>query len=155
MLLLAVGLTSRSYVSRHRRLQAYTLEDFDHIVSLIDGASGVATCPNVWSETSNLVRYASAPLSERIAATLRLLIERWDETYIESTAAAARAEHTRLGVTDAVLLVMAQSGSVLLTDDLPIYLAAKRAGYAAINFNHLRGALRQMKQGRPWRDAPR
>lgn len=138
LLLLVVGSTDRSYVARHKRLQAYGLEDFDKLVALASGYSRLVTCPNVLSETSNLVRYAPPPVSTRAAETLKLLLGRFGEVYVESSRATSRDEYRRLGLTDAVLLELAASGSTLLTDDLILYLAAERAGHKAINYNHLR-----------------
>ena len=138
LLLLVVGSTDRSYVSRHKRLQAYSLEDYDKVMSIVSGYSGLVTCPNVWTETSNLVRYAPEPIRSRSSETLKTLIGRSTETYVESRRAATRREYSQLGLTDAVLLVLAESGSTLLTDDLDVYLAAGKAGHTAINYNHLR-----------------
>lgn len=140
LLLLAVGLTDRSYVARHRRLTAFDLKDFDALYQLVDSFEGLVSCPNVWSETSNLIRYVSEPMSGQIAATLKRLIDNSDEVFTASENAARRKEYSRLGITDAVLLAMAQAGDVLLTDDFPVYLAAANAGYQAINYNHIREA---------------
>jgi len=138
LLLLAVGITDRSYVARHRRLSAFDLKDFDTVYELVDSFAGIASCPNIWSETSNLIRYVSEPMSGQIATTLKSLVERSEEFYTESRQALRRREYHRLGVTDAVLLEMARTGHVLLTDDFPVYYAAANAGYQAINYNHIR-----------------
>lgn len=139
-LLLAVGLTNRSYVSRHKRLAAYDIDDYETLYDLVNSFSGLVSCPNIWSETSNLVRYVGDPVRREIARTLKDLIASSEEVYTESKVAAQREEYQRLGITDAVLLTMARSGGILLTDDLPVYLAAASAGYEAINYNHIREA---------------
>jgi hypothetical protein len=140
MLLLAVGSTNRSYIAKHKRLQAYSAEDFDQLLAFVNGFSRLICCPNIWSEVSNFVRYIAHPLSDEIAGTLTRLIERAEETYVSTRQAAARPEYRRLGISDAAMLQIAQSGGVLLTDDLPVYIAACSARYEAVNFNHLREA---------------
>lgn len=140
MLLLAVGLTDKSYIAKHKRLAVYDIDDFDSVSEIVNGFAALVSCPNVWSETSNFVRYVNEPLRSRISETLRQLIGISEEIYTESRFATKRQEYSSLGVTDAVLLTMAQTGSVLLTDDLPVYLAASKAGYQAINYNHVREA---------------
>jgi hypothetical protein len=49
-----------------------------------------------------------------------------------------RTEYRRLGLADAALLCVADSGATILTDDVDLYLAAVRAGLKAINYNHIR-----------------
>lgn len=140
-LLLVVGLTDRSFVGRHKRLTVYSEEDFDHLVSILDQSSKIEFCPNVWSETSNLVRYAPMGIRAAVSRTLASLIETVTENYVESREASKRSEFSALGLTDSVLLYLAERGGTLLTADLDLYLAAQRAGYrTAVNFNHLREA---------------
>jgi hypothetical protein len=139
-LLLAVGLTSRSFVTAHKRLTAYGIDDFDLLVRLLDSSGGLDFCPNVWTETSNLVRYAPPHMRERISERLSDLIGEYGETYVGSHTASNRVEFGALGLTDCVLLQLADKESTLLTADLDLYLAAHRAGHtSAMNFNHLRG----------------
>jgi hypothetical protein len=140
-LLLVVGITDRAFVGRHKRLTAYSEDDFDHLVSILDQSSRIEFCPNVWSETSNLVRYSPPGIRVAVSRTLASLIDKVTESYIESRQASKRPEFSALGLTDSVLLHLAERGGVLLTSDLDLYLAAQRAGYSsAVNFNHLREA---------------
>ena len=53
LLLLVVGLTSRAYISKHKRLQGYEELDFDLLICLI-GSANVIVTPNTLTETSNL-----------------------------------------------------------------------------------------------------
>jgi hypothetical protein len=46
--------------------------------------------------------------------------------------------YLRLGLTDSALFSTTTASTTLLTDDLPLYIAATKAGRAAINFTHLR-----------------
>ncbi|MGV3491543.1 MAG: PIN domain-containing protein [Devosia sp.] len=146
MLLLVVGLTDKSYIASHNRLDTFGEDDFDALRELIDGYDRIVACPNVWSETSNFVRYAKGDRGDKIATTLQRLVAASEEVHIPSEAATNRKEYLRVGITDSVLLELAQSGSTLLTDDRHLYHAAATAGYDAINYNHLRAARYDREQ---------
>jgi hypothetical protein len=57
---------------------------------------------------------------------------------LNSYEAAGRAEFLRLGLTDPVVLSIAETDISVLTADLGLYSAACKAGYCSINFNHVR-----------------
>ena len=138
LILFAVGLTKREYIARHKSLTKYDATDLDILAGLIDQSSGVIFTPNVLTETSNLERYISEPVRTEVAATLALLIGRAEEHVVASRRAVLRPEYLKLGLTDAVLLEALQTGTVLVTDDLDLYLAASTAGLSVVNFTHLR-----------------
>lgn len=137
-ILLAVGLTRRDYIARHKRLTKYDATDLDILSDLIAQSGGVIVTPNVLTETSNLACQIPGPASTEIAATLAFLIGRAEERVVPSSRAVLRPEYLRLGLTDAVLLEALQAGTMLVTDDFPLYLAALKADLGALNFSHLR-----------------
>ena len=137
-LLLVVGLTDREYIAKHKRLAAYRVADFEALEAILRASSGMVFCPNVWTETSNLARYIAEPMRTEIAVTLQRVASADRERYVPTKTATERPEYERLGVTDAALLCLAESNARLLTDDLDLYLAALRAGFDAVNYNHLR-----------------
>ena len=134
----AVGLTKREYITRHKRLTKYDATDLDILSGLIERSSGVIFTPNVLTETSNLARHILEPARTEVAATLALLIGRAEEHVVASRRAVLRPEYLKLGLTDAVLLETLQTGTVLVTDDLALCLAASMAGLSVMNFTHLR-----------------
>ena len=138
LVLVAVGLTDIRYIRRHKRLQTFDETDFQIVCDLIDSSSGVIFSPNILTETSNLIRYVGEPMKSEIAMTFSGMIERTEEQYIPSASAVSRSEHVRLGLADAVLLRLAETGATLLTDDHLLYLAAASGGLNAINYNHIR-----------------
>lgn len=139
LLLLVVGSTSKEYISKHKRLKAYTVTDFDHLTELVLSVPTVFVTPNTLTETSNLIKYGIRdPARTKIYEVFRYLIQSTDEHYCESRQATTRNEFIRLGLTDSVLLHETANSFTLLTADLDLYLAAVNEGYSALNFNHLR-----------------
>ncbi len=138
MVLLIVGLASQEYILRHKRTQSYTVEDFLLLQDILARAPSVITIPHVLAETSNLVRQFAEPGRTRLCAVLQNFVVDCVETTVASKAAAGRPEFRFLGLTDAALLEAQNDTSVLLTDDLDLYVASVSAGRQAINFSHLR-----------------
>lgn len=138
LLLLVVGLTSPSYIAKHKRLREYNELDFDLLMRFIGSATKIVVTPHTLAETSNLIGYIGQPAREQIYLQLRLRLGAFDERYVESRSAGQRAEFLRLGLTDAVQLDLLTDSHTLLTVDLELYLAACRCGLKAENFNYHR-----------------
>jgi len=138
-LLFAVGLTSKGYIEKHKRLAAFDVKDFEVLFELIDASAGLLLCPNVLSETSNLIRYIADPIRSEITSVFSRIIASSEEAYVASGTVASGKQFARLGLTDLVLVALAD-GATLLTDDLDLYLAASSAGFEAINYSHIREA---------------
>lgn len=139
LLLLAVGSTNRSYITSHKRLTEFRDEDFVLLRQFLADASAIVLTPNTLTETSNLATKIMEPAKREIMVTLAAIAEDFAEIYHPSKAASEETEFVRLGLTDTVLLDIAQSDTVLLTTDNGLYLAALERGQQAINFNHHRG----------------
>ena len=140
--LLFVGLSGAENIKRHKRLQTYDETDFELVAELVNRSAGLLLCPNVVSETSNLIRYMSDPIRSEVVQLMSMAIQNFDEIYVPSLVATRRPEYLRLGATDAVLLELVGQGAALLTDDLDLYTAAISLSPNVVNFNHLRGARR-------------
>jgi hypothetical protein len=138
LLLLVVGSASQAYIAKHRRLQAYTTEDYRLLQNVI-GGTPIILMPNTLTEVSNLAAYIGDPAQTHIFQVLKAVIQSAPESYVESRAACAAASFLRLGLSDAALMLGARGEEcTLLTADLDLYLEASKSGAKAVNFNHLR-----------------
>jgi len=140
LVLLIVGSASRAYISKHRRLRAYTEADFDLLQELISRYSDLVVTPNTLTEASNLLAYVGEPIKSRIFNVFGKFIGVVGERYLQSKELVEQEAFIRLGLTDAAFLAVGESGCVLVTSDLRLYLAASAKGQEAHNFNHLREA---------------
>jgi hypothetical protein len=139
LVLLTVGLTSRLYIERHKRLRPYTLRDFIILSEVIAHADGLLVTPNTVTEASNFLGYIGDPARSRIYQRFSSLIDAVTEQYVPSSVAVGDVQFTRIGITDAAILKLVDS-PMLITDDLVLYLEATRRGYSVINFTHYREA---------------
>jgi hypothetical protein len=140
--LLAVGAADPGYIPRHKRLSAYGVEDFGIVSRLVSQAPRLLFCPNVLTEVSNLIRLSTEPVRRHVAQTLANIVNRSDEQCIGSRDAMGDPRYLELGLTDAVLLMLARQGARLLTADLGLHQAALKARLDTTNYNHIRDQLR-------------
>jgi hypothetical protein len=140
LVLLIVGLASRRYISKHKRLKTYTELDFDLLQDVLLKFERIILMPNVLAETSNFLGYIDEPIRSEVFAAFRKFILAEQERYFKSATAVEQNEFLRLGLTDACLLLAAADDHVILTADLDLYLAACSKGHKAVNFTHLREA---------------
>ena len=140
LVLLIVGSVGRDLIAKHRRLRAYTVEDYETLVNLLDPVDRVFVTPNTLTETSNLLAQHGEPERSRFFDTLRFVIQESEEIVVASVEASSNRAVGRLGLTDAVLLEVATKETPLVTVDLDLYLAALDNGEGTVvNFTHLRG----------------
>ena len=140
LVLLVVGETDKTMISKHRRTKAYRVGDYERLVRLINETDHpVFVTPNTLTEASNLLAQHGEPERSRIFGVLQALIETTEEQVVESKVAIHNINFRRLGLTDAALLEVVSASNPLVTVDLDLYLAAsaKEAG-AAYNFSHYR-----------------
>jgi hypothetical protein len=139
LLLLVVGSVGQDLIVKHKRLQAYTREDYEILINLIDRVDRVLVTPNTLTETSNLLGQHGEPERSIFFNQLRLLIEDTGEIVVASADASRNQAFTRLGLTDGALLEVATAETPLVTVDFDLYLAAASAvPDSVINFTHLR-----------------
>jgi len=138
LLLFVVGMTKRSYITKHKRLHAYSEADFDLLKEEIAPYDAIVVTPNTLTETSNLLGYIQEPMRSEVFAVFGAFIRHVDERYVESRALCGDRAFMTLGLTDAALLEISRDHDILLTADLGLYLAGAKNG--AVNFNHIREA---------------
>lgn len=86
LILLVVGETSLPYISKHKRLKAFTISDYYLLISLLIQAASIRVTPNTLTETSNLLKHIDEPARTRIFRKFVEIVKKLNETYIESRA---------------------------------------------------------------------
>ena len=139
LVLLVVGSESRDLISKHRRLEDYTVEDYDMLIDLLEGADQLFVTPNTLTETSNLVSQHGEPERSRLMRRLQFIIHESIEIVVASVDAASHEEFEIMGLTDTALLEIATPEIPLLTVDFKLYLAGWESGEErVVNFTHYR-----------------
>lgn len=138
LVLLLVGSLDLNQVERFKRTRAYSREDYALLVDFISGFKRVLTTPNVLTEVSNLVGQLSEPLRRKALVALQLLTPRFDEHAHASRDVVLDQHFPLLGLADSSIILTAEKGVTVLTDDLDLYVRLSSAGAEVINFNHIR-----------------
>jgi len=138
LILLVVGLTNEKYISSHKSLSAFSVEDFRLLRTSLEETKSLIVTPNTLTETSNLLRYIKEPAKSEIHGVFDAFVRKSREVYVKSNEACLRQEFVRLGLTDNAILEVAKNDVLILSADLDLCIAAEIAQYKVVNFNHLR-----------------
>ena len=139
LVLLVVGRESRDLIPKHRRLEAYRVEDFDILLELLENADRLYVTPNTLTETSNLLSQHRDPERTLLMRRLQYFIHDNNEIVVASIDASSNSRYLKLGLTDAALLELATTETPVFTVDFDMYLAAIESGEErAVNFNNFR-----------------
>ena len=138
LVLFVAGRVDKDIIAKHRRLEAYSVEDYELLWSMVAPVRRLLVTPNTLTEASNLLAQHGEPERSLLLEGLRMLIEESDEVVVASAVAASNAQFRRLGLTDAALLEVVTPDTPLLTVDLDLYLAAAGSPDSVINFEHVR-----------------
>jgi hypothetical protein len=137
--LLVVGSASKDYIAIHRRLQDYTVDDFDMLSLLIAQFSEIVLLLHILAEASSLARQINNPARARVQWALKTLITTATELPLQSVFGVERDEFDQLGLTDAVILhlcTMSINGvsPTLITVDADLADSAHSLGYSVIDY---------------------
>ena len=148
MLLWFIGLFQRALIGNLKRVDMFSPEDFDLLVRILKNFRAVVTTPNILTEVSNL----SGPLKDQLRSNyftgFAHTVELLQEEYVPSNRAAISPLFGRLGLTDAVIAIVASRPILVFTIDFELYYRLQALGVDAVNFNHERLPLRRNPAGR-------
>lgn len=148
LVLLVVGNVNPDLIAKHRRLNGYTVADYEVLLDLFNLVDRVFVTPNTLTETSNLLGQHGEPERTVLMDGLRALIEGSEEIVVSSVQASANSAFPSLGLTDAALLEAVSEERPLVTVDSRLYsLATAKGQNAAWDF------LNEMEADRNGRQA--
>jgi hypothetical protein len=138
LLLYLIGQFEPDRIERFKRTEKFSYEDFQILLRLISPFKIIRTLPHVLAEVNSL----SGQLHSNVLASFRehfkAQIEVFQEASPTSINASRRPEFHYLGLTDAAIILESLGKWLVLTDDLPLYIALNRAGVDVLNFTAIR-----------------
>lgn len=136
---LVIGEADQSWIAGHKNLSKYDIAAFELAKSIVGNIDRLVVTPQVPTEVSNIsVQGVREPRRTTVRKMFGVLAQKATERNLDCGLAVDDAAFLRLGLTDAVLLALAMMDSELITDDLDLYLEAKRRGLPVSNFTHMR-----------------
>lgn len=138
LVLYIAGRIDKGLIGSHRRLREYMEVDFDVLMLVLRQGRKIATTVNVLTEVSNLFENKAAAGPNRLLAELHRVVLETKEIVVVSADACEVDGFTRIGLSDASLLLLATSESPIITADRELYERACRNNPdSAFNFWHL------------------
>lgn len=121
-----------------KRLQDFDLQDLQRLNRFVTKRTRFVTLPNILSEASNLIGSGKQELMAGGSLLLAHFCSKVDEVYVESAVAAVLPVYQRLGLTDAAIWKMADSGVKVLTCDNELHGLLRSKGIDVVNLRHFR-----------------
>jgi hypothetical protein len=134
LLLLVVGSCDPSLISKHKRLSAFAVSDFERLITVLAGSNTIVTVPHVLAEVGNMLSDGNDPDAQAIKSHFARLIKETLEVYKPSARVVDEPEFRWLGLSDAAQLAAAEGKHLLLTADGPLFNAACTRGIEAYYF---------------------
>ncbi|MBI5434481.1 MAG: hypothetical protein HZA52_16725 [Planctomycetes bacterium] len=141
LLLYVVGAADPKLLPKHKRTAAFefTPADLELLLELMSRFDEWITTPNILTEVSNLSRHGVAgDRMARVSDELTRFSAFGVEHYVETRRAADDACFRRLGLTDAGICVLSETGVSVVTLDAMLADELARRGVDVLNFHHVR-----------------
>lgn len=138
LLLYVVGLVNPQRITRFKRTQQFTPEDYELLNKILLSFKRIFTTPHILTEVNSLANQLGEPERTRCFQILAQIINELEEYYKPSREVAQHPEFQRFGLTDCSILTLAQNSYLVLTDDLKLAVQLQRNGIDTVNFNNLR-----------------
>ncbi|MXZ41247.1 MAG: hypothetical protein F4Z18_05590 [Caldilineaceae bacterium SB0666_bin_21] len=138
LVLYIAGRIDKGLIGSHRRLREYMEIDFNILILFLGLSKNIVTTVNILTEVSNLLENKAAEGPNRLLAELHRVVLETKEIVVVSADACEVDGFTRVGLSDAGLLLLATSESPIITTDRELYERACRNNPdSAFNFWHL------------------
>lgn len=139
LVLYIVGRIDKRLIGSHRRLREYVEIDFDILALILKRSNKIAITVNVLTEASNLLETGKGERSNRFLQELHNVVLETEEIVVKSADACQVDGFTRVGLSDAALLLLAGPESPIITVDRHLYGRANALKpNSAFNFWYLR-----------------
>jgi len=134
LLLLLIGRYDIKFISKFKRTEMFSANEYFLLEKLISNFPGIMTSPNILTEVSNL----TDGISHEYFTTFVKQIKSFNEIFIPSLEISAEPIFIKLGLTDAGISMFAKSKHLVVTVDLPLANFLETSKLPVINFNHIR-----------------
>jgi hypothetical protein len=138
LLVYFVGMYDPERVSKFKRTQTFTEDEFLLLARFFAVFEKLITTPNVLTEVSNLLGQLPNNLRSVFFVDFAKRLVLLEEHYSSSADISTTTHFDRLGLTDSGIAQLVEGRYLVLTDDLSLYGFLQNRGIDAVNFNHIR-----------------
>jgi hypothetical protein len=140
LLVILIGLYDKNLIKRFEKTSAYDDEDFIELQKIVKTFGGMVVTPQILAEVSNLTfdKIQDPGIKSYVKHAVGF-IGKSKESYISKDILLSNKMLTRFGFTDiSITESVAESGYLVITDDLKLYHLLLGIKGDCININHLR-----------------
>lgn len=138
LLLWFVGATNRDRISRFKRTQQFSSEDYDLLVRILNDFNLIVTTPNILTEVNSLANQLGGDDRNKCLKVFARLVDDLTEIYLESYRIVKLDQFSKYGLTDSGIIDLVAGQYLVLTDDFKLANYLLTNSIDVINFNHLR-----------------
>jgi hypothetical protein len=137
LLLIVAGSFDRRLIKTFKRLNAFTVRDFEILALLVSEFEVLASTPHVLTEVNSFINQLESWIKPDFYAHFASSIQKLDERYVSSTVLSSLPEFRIFGLTDAALSLVAKKALFVTNDGrLSSYLQERRV--FAANLDEIR-----------------
>ncbi|MDQ3259015.1 MAG: hypothetical protein M3R15_34990 [Acidobacteriota bacterium] len=138
LLLYFVGRYDPDRISRFKRTQSFSEDDFLLLASILAFFNKIVVTPNILTEVNSLSNQLPDDIKASYYSEFAQCLDVLEEHYISSSELARTNHFLRFGLTDAGIVSLVQGSYLVLTDDLKLASYLQRLDIDVINFNNIR-----------------
>lgn len=136
LVLYLIGSHDRLLISKFKRTQPFTEQDFDLLETLVASFKKILATPQILAEVSNLLGQLPDTIRDQVfSGPFRQLIGQIAEKYVESRTVAETDSFPKFGLTDCTIEQFSKDHAVL-TADFKLYGILVKQDADVINFRH-------------------
>jgi len=134
LLLYIVGVYDINLVSRFKRTEMFSEDDFERVSKFVDYFDLKIATPHILTEVSNFIDNRPD-----LQAVLKTYIDNSKEIFLESSDLSKRQTFLKFGLADTSVTFTAENKYLILTDDRPLYGFLMNSNIDAVNLDQIRG----------------
>jgi hypothetical protein len=141
LFVLLVGSVNKERITKFHLTQQFIPEDYELLLKFMSEVKNLVTTPNILTEINSLANQLGKPeLSECFAIFAGFVqnVDILNEYYMKSQEAVSADKLIEFGLTDSVILTLAQGNYLVLTGELKLANYLHNVEVDVINFNNIR-----------------
>jgi len=138
LLLYFVGRYDPNRISRFKRTQSFSEDDFLLLASILAFFNKVVVTPNILTEVNSLSNQLPDNIKSSYYSEFAQCLDVLEEHYVSSSELGRTDHFLRFGLTDAGIVKLVQGRYLVLTDDLRLASYLQHLDIDVINFNNIR-----------------
>lgn len=134
LLLYIVGVYDINLVSRFKRTEMFSEDDFERVSKFVDYFDLKIATPHILTELSNFIDNRPD-----LQGVLKTYIDNSKEIFLESSDLSKRQTFLKFGLADTSVTFTAENKYLILTDDRSLYGFLMNSNIDAVNLDQIRG----------------